>query len=196
MRFLKSHIVIFIIISVVISDNTSNVFGQGEDHNPSVIAHFHLSGTIIESSASEVSLFSSGPTQSLRSLVKLMEKASKDDQVKAVIFTFDTMSFELAQMEELRRSINQLKSAGKKVYMHSEEIDNFVYTLLCSGDDISMEPHSTLWLTGIYSESVFVKDLLGKVGINADYMQIGDFKAAAESLTRGWGQQDIARALG
>ena len=113
-----------------------------------------------------------------------MQKAGKDDSVKAVIFTIDSLSLELGQIEELRRSINQLKEAGKKVYIHSEDMDNFTYALLCEGNQISMAPQSTLWLTGIYSESVFVKDLLDKIGVEADYMHIGDFKSAAEMLTQ------------
>jgi protease-4 len=151
---------------------------------PSVIVHFHLSGSITESGVADSLGLTTGQVTSLGSLVRLMEKAGKDDNVKAVIFTFDSLSLELGQIEELRRSINQLKVSGKKVYVHSEEMDNSVYALLCSSDHLGMTPQSTLWLTGLYSESVFVKDLLDKIGIKADYIQMGDFKSAAETLTQ------------
>ena len=41
-----------------------------------------------------------------------------------------------------------------------------------------------LWLTGIYGESLYVKDLLDKIGVQADFMHMGDYKSAAEMLTR------------
>ena len=151
---------------------------------PSVIVHFHLSGQIIEAAPDGSVSLSGEQTSSLRKLVNLMEKAGRDDSVKAVIFTFDSPGLELGQIEELRKSIIQLKESGKKVYVHSEDMDNFIYTLLCPADHIAMSPQSTLWLTGIYSESVYVKDLLDKIGVQADYMQMGDFKSAGEMLTQ------------
>ena len=151
---------------------------------PSVVVHFHLSGTISESGTVDSLGLTTGQVTSLRSLVNLMEKAGKDDSVKAVIFTIDSLSLELGQIEELRSSINQLREAGKKVYVHSEDMDNFTYALLCACDKISMSPQSTLWLTGIYSESVFVKGLLDKIGVQADFIHIGEFKSAAEMLTQ------------
>ncbi len=151
-------------------------FSRPVSVKPSVIVHFHLSGEITEAAPDDSVLLSGAQTASFRSLVNLMAKAGKDDNVKGVILTFDSLSLELGQIEELRKSIIQLKEAGKKVYVHSEDMDNFNYTLFCSADHIAMAPQSTLWLTGIYSEGVYIKDLLDKIGVKADYMQMGDFE--------------------
>ncbi len=151
---------------------------------PSVVVHFHLSGTITETSMDDSLGLTSGQITSLRSLTGLLEKAGKDNDVKAVIFTFDSVSMELGQIEELRNSISKFKKSGKKVYVHAEDMENFIYTLLSAGDYIAMAPESMLWLTGLYSESVYIKDLLDKIGIEGDFMQMGDFKSAAEMLTQ------------
>jgi protease IV len=195
MKFIKSRSLFVIGILSIISILFTNYMIASETPEPapnqlpvivkpSVIVHFHLSGQITESGVIDSLELTSGQVTSLRSLVRLMEKAGKDDNVKAVIFTFDSLSLELGQIEELRKSINQLKVSGKKVYIHSEEMENSVYALLCAGDHLGMSPQSTLWLTGLYSESVFVKDLLDKIGVKADYIQMGDFKSAAETLTQ------------
>ena len=60
----------------------------------------------------------------------------------------------------------------------------FSYALLCAGGNLSVAPESALWLTGIYGESLYVKDLLGKLGIEGDFMHMGAYKSAAEMLTR------------
>ncbi|MFC1766318.1 signal peptide peptidase SppA, partial [Planctomycetota bacterium] len=60
----------------------------------------------------------------------------------------------------------------------------FVYALLCTSDHLSVAPESALWLVGLHGESLYLKGLLDKIGVQADFMHMGDYKSAAESLTR------------
>ena len=39
-------------------------------------------------------------------------------------------------------------------------------------------------LTGLAAEVTFYKSLLDKLGVEADFIQVGDFKGAAEPFTR------------
>ncbi len=155
-----------------------------EQSAPSVVAHFHLNGELTELEMVDALGLTAGQITSLRSLVGLMEKAGKDDDVKAVILTFDGMSMGFGQLEELRGAIAGLKAADKKVYVHAEGMDILEYSLLCSGGDLSVAPQSALWFIGIYTESIYVKDLLDKIGVQGDFLHMGDYKSAAEILTR------------
>jgi len=155
-----------------------------EQAAPSVVAHFHLSGELTESEMVDTFGLTAGQITSLRSLVSLLEKASEDNDIKAVILTFDGMSMGFGQLEELRGAIAQLKDAGKKVYVHAEGMNILVYSLLCSGSNLSVAPQSALWFMGIYTESIYVKDLLDKIGVQGDFLHMGDYKSAAEILTR------------
>jgi len=148
------------------------------------VAHFHLSGELTESEMVDSLGLTAGQITSLRTLVSRMEQASSDDEVKAVVLTFDSMSLGFGQLEELRESIAGLKAAGKKVHVHAEGMNIFVYSLLCAGDNLSVAPQSALWFIGIYTESIYVKDLLDKIGVQGDFMHMGDYKSAAEIFTR------------
>jgi protease-4 len=150
---------------------------------PSVVAHFHLNGMLTESPIVDPFYLAGGQVISLKTLVNRMEQASADGEVKAVVLTFDRMYLGLGQLEEIRESIDRLRAAGKRVYVHAEGMNTFVYGLLCAGNHISVAPQSSLWLTGIYGESLYVKTLLDKIGVQADFMHIGDYKSAAEMLT-------------
>ena len=158
--------------------------GDGAASGPPVVAHFHLSGMLQESPVADPFGFVAGEMTSLKDLVQHMERASADGEVKAVILTFDSLQFGLGQLQELRQSIERLKAAGKKVYVHAEAMDTRTYALLCAGNRLSVAPQSSLWLTGIYRESLYVKGLLDKIGVQADYLHMGDYKSAAEMLTR------------
>ncbi len=150
---------------------------------PPVVAHFHLSGMLSESAIVDPFNLVAGQVISLKTLVDRMEQASTDSEVKGVILTFDRMYLGLGQLEEIRESIGGLKAAGKKVYVHAEDMNTFEYSLLCAADHLSVTPQSSVWLTGIYAESLYVKGLLDKIGVQADFIHIGDYKSAAEMLT-------------
>ncbi|MBN1359168.1 MAG: signal peptide peptidase SppA [Sedimentisphaerales bacterium] len=158
--------------------------GEGNPAPPAVVAHFHLSGALTESPMADSLGLLAQEMLSLRSLVERIDEAGSDDAVKAVILTYDGMSYGLGQLEEMRAALDRLKAAGKKVYVHAEGMSTFVYGLLCAGDYLSVAPQSSLWLTGLYGESLYVKDLLDKIGVQADFMHVGDYKSAAEMLTR------------
>jgi protease-4 len=151
---------------------------------PSVIAHLHLGGEVTESPVGDPFGLMAGQVTSLRDLVGRLDKAGRDDRVKAVVLTFDGMSLGFGQLQEIRQAIGRVKGAGKKVYVHAEGMSTFAYGLLCAGDRLSVAPQSALWLTGFYGESPYVKGLLDKIGVQSDFMHMGDYKSAAEMLTR------------
>ena len=151
---------------------------------PVVAAHFHLSGALSESPMPDAFGLLAAEMTSLRTLVARIDEASADKNVKAVVLTYGGMSFGFGQLEEIRAAIGRLKAAGKTVYVHAEAMSTSVYSLLCAGDYLSVAPQSSLWLTGMYGESLYVKGLLDKINVQTDFMHMGDYKSAAEMLTR------------
>ncbi len=47
-----------------------------------------------------------------------------------------------------------------------------------------MPPGGAIVLPGVRAEVMFYKDLLEKIGVQADFLQVGDFKGAAEPYVR------------
>jgi protease-4 len=151
---------------------------------PAVVAHFHLSGELTESPMADPFGMMGGQVTSLKDLVRRIGRAGTDSNVKAVILTFDGLSVGFGQLEEIRHALQRVKDAGKKVYVHAEGLSTFSYALLSVGSHLSVAPQSTLWLTGFYAQSIYVKDLLDKIGVQADFLHMGAYKSAAEMLTR------------
>jgi protease-4 len=189
MRFLKANLLsITVVFLLIFSELIPPCSGQTEESSdipaPPVIAHFHLSGELSESPIEDPFNLMAGQLISLKELVSRMERASTDSDVKAVVLTYDSMNFGFGQLTEIREAINRIKAAGKKVYVHAEGMNIFVYSLLCAGNHISVAPQSSLFFIGIYAETLYVKSLLDKIGVQADFVQMGDYKSAAEMLTR------------
>jgi protease-4 len=164
-------------------------FAAGQDaaatkETPSVVAHFHLGGEVTESPVGDPFGLLAGQVTSLKDLVARLDKAGGDAKVKAVVLTFDGMSLGFGQLQEIRQAIGRVQDAGKKVYVHAEGMSTFAYGLLCAGDRLSVAPQSALWLIGFYGESPYLKGLLDKIGVQGDFMHMGDYKSAAEMFTR------------
>jgi protease-4 len=151
----------------------------------SKIVHFKLSGKLLERPMDEtLFMFGGEKPVSLQELVQRMQKARDDDTVKAVLLSFESPQLGLGQLEELRQAIEQIKPS-KDVYIHSDDyLSTGLYCLACSGSHLSVVPTGDVWLLGLYGESPYLRGLLDKIGVTPDFLQIAEYKSAAEILTR------------
>jgi protease-4 len=134
-------------------------------------------------SAGQMGLF--GETSlDLREAIGRLEKASKDKSIAGVVLDIQNPSIGRGKIEELRAAISRFRAAGKKVYAQLESAMPADYLVACACDEIVMPEPGVLVLPGIHAEATFYKGLLGKLGIQADFIHMGAYKGAAEPLTR------------
>ncbi len=120
----------------------------------------------------------------LREAVSRLEKASKDKSISGVVLNIENPSIGRAKVEELRAAIARFRKAGKKVYAQLETGMPADYFIACACDEIVMPETGVLMLPGVHAEATFFKGLLGKLGVQADFIHIGAYKGAAEPFTR------------
>lgn len=146
------------------------------------LALFSLQNALPESSG-QIGPF--GESQlDLRETVNRLDKASKDKSIAGVMLDIQDFSIGRGKIEELRGAIGRFRAAGKKAYAVMESAMPADYLVACACDEIVMPESGTLILPGIHAEATFYKKLLGKMGIEADFVHIGAYKGAAEPMTR------------
>lgn len=150
----------------------------------SVIAHIDLSKPITEVPQEMPPLFASEMPSSFKDLLVRLRDAREDKNVVAVILNVENAALGMAQMEEVRKSVEKIKAAGKPVYVHADGIATGEYALASCASDISITPTGDVWLTGIYGESPYLRGMLDKMGVVPDFLQCGDFKSAGEMFMR------------
>jgi protease-4 len=151
---------------------------------PALVAVFRLTGALSETPTDESFPLMAEQTTALKDLVRRMQKARDDKEVKAVAITLGDFSPGLAQMEELRQAIAQLRAAGKDVYAHADSLSFLDYTLLSGATQLSVVPTGDLWVTGIAGQSLHVRKLLDMIGAQPDFLTCGAYKSAAELFMR------------
>jgi len=148
------------------------------------VAYFDIAGPIVEKPA-DFSFFGDDDVTTLRSLIDRLHKAKEDKGIRAVLVTFGAETeLKLAQAEEIRAALAEISKAGKPTFVHADSYDTPTYIAACGADHICMLEGGDLLLPGVGMEAMFARGLLDKVGVKADYIQIGEYKGADEALTR------------
>jgi len=158
------------------------------------IAVFEMRGQIPEKPSSFGWSFDFEAARSLHDWLTRLDKAAKDDRVKAVVLLFDDPAIGWGQMQELRAACQRLRNAQKDVYCYIEEASAGTYLLATAASRICMAPAGGLNVAGLHTESVYLKGLLDKIGVEADIEHVGPYKGAGEPFTR-TGPSDEAREM-
>jgi len=120
----------------------------------------------------------------LQDIIERMDKAAKDDKIKGIVLKLRSPEVGLGKVDELRAAVARVRKAGKRVYADVQSAMTKDYLIASACDEIVMPPAGDLMITGLQAEVTFFKGLLDKLGIQADFIQIGAFKGASEPLTR------------
>lgn len=148
------------------------------------VAYFDLTHPVAERPA-DFSLFGGDDSQTtLHTLISRLQKASDDKNIRGVLLTLEDSGLNLSQAQELRDALIQLRKAGKRTFVYADGYDTTGYTVASGATDICMLGGGEIMMPGVGLETMFAKGLLDKVGVEADYEQIGIYKGADEEFTR------------
>ncbi|MFT3787795.1 MAG: signal peptide peptidase SppA [Tepidisphaeraceae bacterium] len=138
-----------------------------------------------EKPSASISLLGGSQVVSLHAVLQRLDKAREDSSIKAVLLTLETgTSLHLAQVQEMRTKLEDLRRAGKRVFVHADSFSTTDYLLATGATDVCLMPSGELFMPGVGFETMFYKGLMEKFGVKADYVQIGEYKGAEEPYTR------------
>ncbi len=103
------------------------------------------------------------------------------DAVTLVVRAEPASSF--AHAEELADAIRLLKARGKKVLCSLENAGAKSLYTCASADRIVLSPGGGIHYAGLAAQYVYLKGLLDKIGVQADFVRIGPHKSAPEQFT-------------
>ncbi len=124
------------------------------------------------------------PERTFAGLVSALEQA-KRHPAPGYFVRFGAADFNWAQAEELGRSFGALRGDGGPVFCHGHSFSNASMWLAAAAcDEIWLSPGGTVETVGIAGQSIYLKRLLERFDIRADFLHVGKYKSAAETLTQ------------
>lgn len=114
-----------------------------------------------------------------------LREAKDNEHVKGFLLRLGTASSNWAHVSELGREFKQVRDAGRPVYCHADQLDNATLWLAAeSCDRIWLSPAGSVESVGIAGQNFYVKGLLDRFKVRADFLHAGRYKSAAETFTR------------
>ena len=160
---------------------------------PASVVVINLHGSLSET-GDDGRLFSK--TSSLRTVLRRLRQARQSKKVDKVVLRIGRLQTGWAQLAELRAAVQTVRKKGKRVIAHLDDAGNREYYLACAADEVVMSESGSLWLVGVSAQALFLRGLLDKLGIEAEFLHEGKYKGAADALTRKTMSPAMKEALG
>ncbi|HKQ48786.1 MAG TPA: signal peptide peptidase SppA [Phycisphaerae bacterium] len=172
-----------LILSLAFSPLAAEPAAAGEDD---VVAVFEIKGDVPEApdSSGLGELFGEQAPTTMFDLLEKLRAARTDENVQAVVFEIENAALGFAQIQELRAQFEALKAAEKDVWVFAETLHSGSLALGSAASHLVLLPTGEVDFRGLYGEASYFKNMLDKIGVEADILHCGDYKSAGEPFYR------------
>ena len=116
----------------------------------------------------------------LSDVIKAIEAAKEDDDIKGISILNDNSNLGLAQIKAVRKALEDFKKSGKFVFAYANFFTQKEYYLNSVADVVYLNPIGEMEFKGLSSELLFFKDFQDKYGIKMEVIRHGKYKSAVE----------------
>src|ERR671912_954167 len=122
---------------------------------------------------------------SLEDIRARLDRVLADGRVRGVILHIENLDAGWAALEELRTEIGRCREQGKGVVAYlADGGDTRSYYLASAASEIFASPLSTLNVVGLRVRVNFLKDALGRLGLETEVIAVSPYKSAADPIYR------------
>ena len=114
----------------------------------------------------------------------LLEQIARSRGIEGVILRIRGLEVSLADASVLRSRLSRFRECGKRVVAHFDAAGATELVLSGAADTVLMSPAGQITLLGLKIELLFLRDLLSRLGIRAQFLHIGKYKTAANMFVR------------
>lgn len=108
----------------------------------------------------------------------------RDPRVKGVVVRLDGERMALAQWQEFRAQLVDLKAKGLQVAAYLRNAGTGGYWLASAADTLLADPLAEVALVGIRSDTLYYRRALDRLGVQTQFERLGAFKSGTEPYTQ------------
>lgn len=132
----------------------------------------------------------------LRDIIRALEGAATDEQVKLVVLDLDRfLGGGQASMENIGDAIAKVRSAGKPVMSYATAYSDSSYQLAAHASEIWLDPFGGVLAVGPGGSGLYYKDLIDRLKITTHIYKVGTYKSAVEPFARSDQSPEAEEAL-
>lgn len=119
-------------------------------------------------------------TSGLDDILASIRKAKDDEKIKGIYLNAGALACSPASLEAIRNALLDFKESKKFIVAYGGAYTQSTYYLASVADKIAVNPSGSIGWHGLASQTMFLKDLLDKLGIEMQIFRVGTYKSAVE----------------
>ena len=123
-------------------------------------------------------------TLGLHDIIRAVERAKNDDDIKGILLEVDMVMATFSNIQVLREALNDFKASGKFIHAYAPYYSQGAYYLASVSDRVSLAPYGIVDWRGFSAQIPFFKELMTRLGIDAEVFYAGRYKSATEPYRR------------
>lgn len=181
---------LFVFFFVAIGMTTAMISGLAEDKDvkvePNSILNVDLAYVIPERSSEDpfanfnINTLEVETQLGLNDILASIESAKSDDDIKGIYIDVSILPSGMATVEAIRQQLIDFKESGKFIVAYGEIIGQKAYYLASVADEIYVNPVGYMELKGFNTQLAFLKNMMEKLGVEAQVFYAGKYKSATE----------------
>lgn len=155
--------------SVMVIDLTGTMEERGDD-TPDII------GWLGGGDATE--------TIGLDNMLEAIHKAKDNDKIKGIYIKAGLLQADsYASLSAVRDALADFRKSGKWIVAYGDTYTQGTYYVCSVADKVIVNPQGIIDWHGLAAQTVYVKDLLAKVGVKMQLSKVGKYKSAPDMFT-------------
>jgi protease-4 len=133
----------------------------------------------------------------LYQLRRVLEAAAMDPKLRAIIAEISAPSIGLATAQELHDLMRSAVAEKKRVVavLAGDNVTVRDYLIACGASEIVINPDTAMIMLGTVAGGLFLRNALGKLGVEAQTLQWKEYKGAAEMFNRDAMSPEVRESL-
>lgn len=125
------------------------------------------------------------PETLLKDVIDAIESAKNDSRIKLIVLDLGNLDVSgLSKLQEIGASLRDFRSAGKRVVVGADSLDQGQYYLAAQAGEVYLDPLGFVYIDGFSYYRMFLKDAIEKLGVDVNIFKAGTFKSFTDQFSR------------
>ena len=125
------------------------------------------------------------PETLLKDVIDAIQSAKNDSRIKLIVLDLGNLDASgLSKLQEIGASLRDFRSAGKRVVVGADSLDQTQYYLAAQAGEVYLDPLGFVYIDGFSYYRMFLKDAIEKLGVDVNIFKAGTFKSFTDQFSR------------
>jgi protease-4 len=125
------------------------------------------------------------PETLLKDVIDAIGYAKNDSRIKLIVLDVGMLAPSgLSKLQEIGAALRDFRSAGKRVVVAADSMDQTQYYLAAQAGEVYLDPFGLVYVDGFSYYRMFLKEAIDKLAVDVNVFRAGTFKSYTDEYSR------------